>query len=87
MFTNLEDISMHQDDSLKGGSAFIGQLMKSFLFAPALLQQRLTDHTGRAFEARAEVEGNVRTRLGAAAARQIDLKPLIEDMQHGRITR
>lgn len=49
--------------------------MERFLFAPALLQQGVTHHTGRAFEARAEVEGDVRTRLGAAAARQVDLKP------------
>ena len=66
---------MHQDDGLEGGSAFVGQLMERFLFAPALLQQGVTHHTGRAFEARAEVEGDVRARLGAAAARQVDLKP------------
>ena len=66
---------MHQDDGLEGGSAFVGQLVERFLFAPALLQQGVTHHTGRAFEARAEVEGDVRARLGAAAARQVDLKP------------
>lgn len=66
---------MHQDDGLEGGSAFVGQLLERLLFAPALLQQGVTDHTGRAFEARAEVEGDVRARLGAAAARQVDLKP------------
>lgn len=66
---------MDQDDGLEGGSAFVGQLMERFLFAPALLQQGLTHHTGRAFEARAEVEGDVRARLSAAAARQVHLKP------------
>lgn len=74
-FTDLEDVFVHQDDGLEGGSAFVGQLMERFLFAPALLQQGVTHHTGRAFEARAEVEGDVRARLGAAAVRQVDLKP------------
>lgn len=71
---DLEDVVVHQDDGLEGGPAFVGQLVERFLFAPALLQQGVTHHTGRAFEARAEVEGDVRARLGAAAARQVHLK-------------
>lgn len=66
---------MHQNDGLKGGSSFVGQLMESLLFAPALLQEGFADHAGWAFEAGAEVEGDVRARLGAAATRQVDLKP------------
>lgn len=66
---------MHQNDGLEGGSSFVGQLMERLLFAPALLQEGFADHTWRAFEARAEVEGDVGARLGAAAARQVDLKP------------
>ncbi|KAG7226223.1 hypothetical protein INR49_002962 [Caranx melampygus] len=73
--TDLKDIVVHQDDGLEGGSAFVGQLMEHLLLAPALLQQGVTHHAGRAFEARAEVEGDVGARLGAAAARQVDLKP------------
>lgn len=73
-FADLEDVVVHQDDGLEGGPAFVGQLVECFLFAPALLQQGVTHHTGRAFEARAEVEGDVRARLGAAAARQVHLK-------------
>lgn len=66
---------MYQDDGLEGCPTFVGQLMQRLLFVPALLQQGVTHHAGRAFEARAEVEGDVRARLGAAAARQVDLKP------------
>lgn len=66
---------MHQDDGFKGGSSFVRQLMERLLFAPALLQEGVADHAGWAFEARAEVEGDVRARLGAAATRQVDLKP------------
>lgn len=73
--TDLKDIFMHQNDGLKRGSSFVGQLMERLLFAPALLQEGFTDHAGGAFEARAEVEGDVRARLGAAATRQVDLKP------------
>lgn len=72
---HLEVIFMNQDDGLKWGSAFVGQLMQRLLFSPALLQQGVTHHRGRAFKARAEVDGDVRARLGAAAAGQIDLKP------------
>lgn len=74
-FTDLEDIFMHQDDCLKGCPTFVGQLMECFLFAPVLLQQGVTYYRWGAFEARAEVEGDVRARLGAAAARQVNLKP------------
>lgn len=74
-FTDLEDVFVHQDDGLEGGATFVGQLMERFLFAPALLQQGVTHHAGRAFEAGAEVEGDVRAWLGTAAARQVDLKP------------
>ena len=73
--TDLKDVFMNQDDCLEGGSTFVGQLMESLLFAPALLQQGVTHHTWRASEARAEVESDIRARLGAAAARQVDLKP------------
>lgn len=66
---------MHQDDGLEGGAASVGQLVERFLFAPALLQQGVADHAGRLFEARAEAQRHVRGRLGAAAARQVDLKP------------
>lgn len=74
-FSDLKDVLMHQDDGLEGGSAFVGQLVKRLLFAPALVQQGVTHHAGRAFEARAEVEGDIRAWLSAAAARQVDLKP------------
>lgn len=77
---------MHQDDGLEGGSTLVGQLMERFLFAPALVQQGVTDHAGRAFEARAEVEGDVRAWLGAAAARQVDLKPAERVHNRGWIT-
>lgn len=73
-FTDLVGVIVHQDDGLEGGSSFVRQLMERLLFAPALLQQGGTNHAGRAFEARAEVQGDVRARLGAAAARQVDLK-------------
>lgn len=74
-FTDLEGVFVHQDDGLEGGAAFVGQLVERFLFAPALPLQGVTYHTGRAFEARAEAEGDVRAGLGAAAARQVDLEP------------
>lgn len=76
---------MHQDDGLEGRAALIGQLMERLLFAPALLQQGVAHHAGRACEARAEVEGDVGARLGAAAARQVDLKPAEGGAQRGRI--
>lgn len=83
---DLEDVFVHQDDGLEGGTALVGQLMERFLFAPALLQQGVADHAGRASEARAEVEGDVGARLGAAAARQVDLKPAERVHNRGWIT-
>lgn len=80
---DLEDVVVHQDDGLEGGPAFVGQLVERFLFAPALLQQGVTHHTGRTFEARAEVEGNVRAWLGAAAARQVHLKSAEKGARRG----
>lgn len=77
---------MYQDDGLEGGPAFVGQLMQRLLLAPALLQQGVAYHAGRAFEARAEVERDVRARLGAAAARQVDLKPAERQHTKGWIT-
>lgn len=73
--TDLEGVFMHQDDRLEGGAALVGQLVEHLLSAPALLQQGVAHHTGRALEARAEVEGDVRAWFGAAATRQVDLKP------------
>lgn len=79
--TDLKDVVVHQDDGLEGRPAFVGQLMERLLSAPALLQQRVAHHARRAFEAGAEVEGHVGARLGAAAARQVDLKPARKDGQ------
>lgn len=66
---------MHQDDGLEGGAASVGQLMQRLLSAPAALQQGAAHHARRAPEARAEAEGDVRGRLGAAATRQVHLEP------------
>lgn len=66
---------MHQDDGLEGGAAFVGQLVERFLLGPAPLQQRAAHHAGRLYEAGAEAQGHVRGGFGAAAARQVDLKP------------
>lgn len=72
---NLESVVLRQDDGLKGGPVFVGQLMERFLLCPAPLQQRAADHAGRAFKARAEAQGNVWGGFGAAATRQVDPKP------------
>lgn len=82
-FTDLKDVSAHQDDGLEGGSAFVGQLVERLLLAPALLQQGVADDAGRALEARAEVEGDVGARFGAAAAGQVDLEPAGERAHTG----
>lgn len=70
---------MSQDDGLEGSSASEGQLVQRLLFAPAILQQRLTHHRGRVVEPRAEAEGDIGARLGAAAAGQVDVKPTESD--------
>ena len=44
--TYLKDIFEHQDDGLEGGPSFVGQLVERLLFAPVLLQQGVTHHTG-----------------------------------------
>lgn len=66
---------MHQDDGLEGGAASVRQLMQRLLWAPAALQQGAARHARRAAEARADPQGDVRGRLGAAAARQVHLEP------------
>lgn len=71
----LEGTVVHQDDGLEGGAASVGQLMQRLLSAPAALQQGAAHHARRAPEARAEAEGDVRGRLGAAATRQVHLEP------------
>ena len=79
---------MHQNDGLERCPAFVRQLVERLLFAPVLLQQGVAHDTGRAFEARAEVESHVRARFGAAAARQFDLKPAEKaNAQHQQLFR
>lgn len=71
----LKTVFVHQDDGLKGGASFVGQLVERLLSTPALLLQRVAHHAGGVVEAGAEVEHDIGARFGATATRQINLKP------------
>lgn len=71
----LKAVFVHQDDGLKGGASFVGQLVEGLLSPPALLLQRVAHHTGGVVEAGAEVERDIGAGFGATATRQINLKP------------
>lgn len=57
--SDFESVVLHQDDGLKGGAVFVGQLMERFFLGPAPLQQRAAHHAGRVDEAGAEAQGHV----------------------------
>lgn len=56
---DFESVVLRQDDGLKGGPVFVGQLMERLLLCPAALQQGAADHAGRALQAGAEAQGHV----------------------------
>lgn len=56
---DFEGVVLRQDDGLKGGPVFVGQLMERLLLCPAALQQGAADHAGGALQAGAEAQGHV----------------------------